>query len=232
MKHSVLRIGFHAALVLGVAHAVTACAVAPRDDASGATEQVSTQSEAIGEATCATVDDTMCGSFGKYHFCFHTACDGPSTDGAAVAYVADSLMTASSPDASYTNGTACQNAFITDIYGVNDAADTQRFVIAQPVTLPTNPSACAALIQGTSVYFHETGAPSGTWQQLGGAGTVFHAAGTWAAGPFGAPPSCQINNGIPTLPNTGIDEIRVATYSFGLFFPVPTQAGVDEVDGD
>jgi hypothetical protein len=205
--------------------AIAGCAVSteptPKND-----EKASSTSEALGESTCATVHDYLC--FPPYG-CFHEAYNGPSADGKALKYAANSAMIASSPDGSYTQGSACSNAWITDIYGVTDAPGHERFVYSQPVSLPTTQAACQDVAQGTSVYVHYKGQPWSTWTQLGGTGKVFYQYGTWYSGTGFGSNTCYLQGDqLPGIPTTGIDEVRVASFSFAFFFGIPTSAGMED----
>jgi hypothetical protein len=190
---------------------------------------------AIGESSCSTVDDLSCT---PHKFCLHAPWDGPSSDGAAVAWQGggDSFLSATSPSSTYGE-TGCVNAWITDIYGIEDESDQYiRQPFAAPATMPTTQVECELLVQEFSVYYHTTGEPWGTWTQLttGSVNGVYQVGANWCAPDTCYPVGCTMeqlsNPGDVTLPSTGIDEVRIASLSVEFpNSPMQTVAGFTDL---
>ena len=205
----------HACALFCTVSAMGLCMTACGGEPPG--ESVGSASDAIGEAACATEDNTN----GRGQ---HVGWSGTAADGATVTYVGSSFVTATSPDATYGT-TACASAFVADVYSVTDTTKT-RIVDAYPQTMPTDSASCSALVQEASVYYHLAGNSWSNWTQVGGASKVYQWGATWNSN-FN---ECLMNSsGIPDLPKTGINEIRVASLSLSWPFTLlPTVAGIDE----
>lgn len=197
------------ALVLTACATLTGCAVDP--DAA-----LESDVQLLGEAACATVS----------RFPFNgLAVNGRSQTAPAIPACGLTTVTATSPNASYSNS-GCLNQFISEVRGIN--GQPLSAVVRWPGNTLTSSGACGSAAMGVALYGRLA---NGSWVKVGQTRLV----GQWvpaSSGLINTPAYCNFVPGAGEGPLPSLaaghpyNAVRAVGYAIGFLIPQPVTLGV------